>query len=271
MTSSIVIYHHAVSELKSLIETLVKCKEMQAVYVVDNSSVSTDGFSELGVRYIFNNKNMGYGAAHNIAIRQAIELGADYHLVINPDIECRATDMEQLVQYMNLHTDVGHLMPKVVYPDGETQYLCKLLPTPFDLIFRRFLPASWTEKHRARFELRATGYDQIMDVPYLSGCFMLLRIEALNNAGLFDERFFMYPEDIDLTRRIHQHYRTVFYPHVTITHHHAQESYKSPRLLWIHITNMIRYFNKWGWIWDAERRKTNMKIIGDIKNKAGET
>jgi GT2 family glycosyltransferase len=265
MTSSIVIYHHAVSELKSLIETLVQCKGMQAVYVVDNSFVPTEGFSELGVTYIFNNKNLGYGAAHNIAIRQAIELGADYHLVINPDIECPATDIEQLVQYMNLHTDVGHVMPKVVYPDGSTQFLCKLLPTPFDLIFRRFLPASWTEKQRARFELHASGYDKVMDVPYLSGCFMLLRVEALKKVGLFDERFFMYPEDIDLTRRIHQHYRTVFYPYVTITHHHAQESYKSPRLLWIHITNMIRYFNKWGWVFDAERKLVNKNTLANIQ------
>ena len=261
LTSSIVIYHHTVAELKSLIHELVNCKEMQAVYVIDNSPLPTDGFSELGVKYLFNNKNIGYGAGHNIALRQAMELGADYHLVINPDIECRAADIDQLVEFMNQHTDVGHLMPKVTYPDGRTQFLCKLLPTPFDLIFRRFLPASWTEKQRARFELRATGYDRIMDVPYLSGCFMLLRVEALKTVGLFDERFFMYPEDIDLTRRIHQQYRTVFYPHVKVVHHHAQESYKSPRLLWIHITNMIRYFNKWGWCWDVERRKINKKIL----------
>jgi len=259
LTSSIVIYRHTVAETKSLIHELLKCKDMQAVYVVDNSPMPTDGFSELGAKYIFNNKNLGYGAGHNIAIRQAIELDADYHLVINPDIECRAAVIEQLVEFMNQHAEVGHVMPKVVYPDGSTQYLCKLLPTPFDLIFRRFLPARWTENRRARFELRATGYDRIMDVPYLSGCFMLLRVEAMKKVGLFDERFFMYPEDIDLTRRIHAQYRTVFYPHVTITHHHAQASYKSPRLLWIHITNMIKYFNKWGWIWDDERKVINKK------------
>ena len=58
--------------------------------------------------------------------------------------------------------------------------------------------------------------------------------------------YFMYPEDIDLTRRIHEHYRTVMYPAVEITHNHAQGSYHSSRLLWIHITNMIKYFIKWG-------------------------
>ena len=75
---------------------------------------------------------------------------------------------------------------------------------------------------------------------------MFLRCDSLRKVGLFDPRYFMYPEDIDLTRRINQHYRTVMYPAVEITHNHAQGSYHSTRLLWIHITNMIKYFIKWG-------------------------
>ena len=271
LNASIVLYKHKVAEITPLVEILRKSGVVNEVYLVDNSPNEQSEFRRLEVNYIFNNKNLGYGVAHNIALKKSIANSTPYHLVVNPDITFNPNVLTELVNYMDANVEIGHVMPKVIYPDGRTQFLCKLLPTPFDLIFRRFLPASWTEKQRARFELRATGYDKVMDVPYLSGCFMLLRIEALKNVGLFDERFFMYPEDIDLTRRIHQHYRTVFYPHVTITHHHAQESYKSPRLLWIHITNMIRYFNKWGWCWDAERRKTNKKIIGDITNKAGET
>ena len=131
------------------------------------------------------------------------------------------------------------------------QYLAKQLPTPFDLFARRFLPKSWTKKRTAYFENHAF-YQQpdyktkLLDVPYLSGCFMFLRTDALRKVGLFDPRYFMYPEDIDLTRRIHEHYRTVMYPAVEITHNHAQGSYHSSRLLWIHITNMIKYFIKWG-------------------------
>jgi GT2 family glycosyltransferase len=152
-------------------------------------------------------------------------------------------------------------MPKVLYPDGKIQYLCKLLPTPFDLIFRRFLPAKWTESRMEKFEMRKTGYNKLMQVPYLSGCFMFLRTEALKEIGLFDERFFMYPEDIDLTRRIHRKYQTVFYPDVSIVHHHAQSSYLNLKMLRIHITNMILYFNKWGWVFDKERRKINNEIL----------
>ena len=92
-------------------------------------------------------------------------------------------------------------MPKVYYPNGELQYLCKLIPTPFDLMFKRFLPSSIVERRMIKFQLRFTKYNKIMNVPYLSGCFMFFRISALQDIGLFDERFFMYPEDIDITRR----------------------------------------------------------------------
>jgi len=105
----------------------------------------------------------------------------------------------------------------------------------------------------------------LLDVPYLSGCFMLFRTEALKEVGLFDERFFMYPEDIDLTRRIHAKYRTVFYPEVSIIHHHAQSSYLNLKMLFIHITNMVKYFNKWGWILDKERKIINKKILEQLK------
>lgn len=90
---------------------------------------------------------------------------------------------------------------------------------------------------------------------------MLLRAAALREVGLFDERFFMYPEDIDITRRIHRHFQTIFYPHVSIIHDHAQGSYKSPKLLWIHIINLCKYFNKWGWIIDRERKEVNKRVI----------
>lgn len=167
---------------------------------------------------------------------------------------------------MDKNTEVGHLMPKVFYPNGEMQYLCKLIPTPFDLFIRRFLPISWAKWRVEKFEMRKTGYNKIMDVPYLSGSFMFLRTKALEEVGLFDERFFMYPEDIDLTRRIHRKYRTVFFPNVSIIHHHAKSSYLSFKMLVIHSINLIKYFNKWGWIFDSERRELNEKIQKSIQS-----
>jgi GT2 family glycosyltransferase len=112
--------------------------------------------------------------------------------------------------------------------------------------------------------MRASGYDKVMDVPYLSGCFMFFRTEALREVGLFDERFFLYPEDIDITRRMRRKFRTVYYPEVSIIHQHAHSSYENFHMLWIHMFNMIKYFNKWGWFCDKERKVVNQEIMKQL-------
>jgi GT2 family glycosyltransferase len=117
-----------------------------------------------------------------------------------------------------------------------------------------------TEKRNKRYELRDLDLSRPVNAPYLSGCFMMLRTQAVVEAGLFDERFFMYPEDIDLTRRIHRNYLTLYHPQWTITHAHARSSYKNKHMLRIHIQNMCRYFNKWGWFSDPERQTFNRSL-----------
>ena len=262
---SIVLYKHAVDEVLPLLNCLRKSPLVSEVFLIDNSPTVRDEFKALDAIYIFNAKNIGYGAGHNIAIRQTLRHDVPYHLVLNPDVVFESDILMKIAAFMNNNSNVGLLMPKVYYPNGEIQYLCKLLPTPFDLIFRRFLPKSWTEKRTTIFELRSSGYNRIINVPYLSGCFMFLRMEAVRQVGMFDERFFMYPEDIDLTRRIHRKYRTVFYPEVSVIHQHVQGSYLVGRLLFIHIKNMIKYFNKWGWIFDNERRIINKETLKQLK------
>ena len=261
VNASIVLYNHTPVEIAPLVDTLRKSGIVSNIFLIDNSPVENPDFKTIGANYQFTGKNTGYGSAHNIAIRQTLEHDLPYHLVINPDISFEPSILSDIDEFMNNNSDIGLLMPKIFYPNGEIQYLCKLIPTPFDLIFRRFLPKRWTQKRTEKFELRSSGYNRVLEVPYLSGCFMFLRTEAIRKVGLFDERFFMYPEDIDLTRRIHRQYRTVFYPNVSIVHHHAHSSYGSTRMLFIHMVNMIKYFNKWGWVFDKERRIVNKEII----------
>lgn len=264
INASIVIYNHQPAEIIPLIKALENSPNISTVFIIDNSEKKNDQFENLNVKYIFNNQNLGYGKANNIAIRQSIEENINYHLVLNPDIIFESEILQKLEFYMDKNTDIGLLMPKILYPDGEIQYLCKLIPNPFDLIFRRFLPESMSKKQQYRFELRASGYNKLLNVPYLSGSFMFLRVETLKNTGLFDERFFMYPEDIDLSRRIHKRYRTVFYPEVRVIHEHEKGSYKNKKLLFIHIKNMIKYFNKWGWFFDKERKEINKEILKQL-------
>jgi len=263
---SLVIYKHRISDVRQLLKTLSECALVNNICIVDNSPAPSQDFRGEKITSFFSGANLGYGAGHNIAIRKTIKQKIPYHLVINPDIEIDPDVPEKLLKYAEENPEIGHIMPLVLYPNGKVQYLCKLLPSPFDLIFRRFLPASWFRKRIERFELRHSGYNKPMEVPYLSGCFMFFRTDALMKAGLFDERFFMYPEDIDLTRRIRKYYKTVFFPGVNVVHKHEQGSYKSLRMLMIHLLNMIRYFNKWGWFFDRDRRETNKAILKQIED-----
>lgn len=246
----------------------------KCLYLVDNSPANDliDIIEHPNVIYITKQSNLGFGKAHNLAIKKAIEQNAKYHLVLNPDIYFEENVLAELIKYMDENPIVGNIMPKIVYPNNKIQYVCKLLPTPMDLILRRFIPfKSWKNKRNEKYELRISGYDKIMNIPYLSGCFMLLRVDVLKEIGLFDENIFMYIEDTDLNRRIHRKYKTIFYPFVKVVHKYQKESYKSKRLLRIHIQSAIYYFNKYGWIIDKERTKYNKEILKYITQKVVKT
>ena len=172
---SIVTYQNTDDIVKRGINSTLNTNLITRIYIIDNSP--TDKIRGLcdnpKINYIFNNANIGYSRGHNIAIRKAMEQKSRYHLVLNPDIYFAKGTIEKLYDFMENNPDIGLAMPKILYPDGSIQYLCKLIPTPMDLIRRRFFPASkYLDKRNFLYELRFTGYDKIMDVPYLSGCFM---------------------------------------------------------------------------------------------------
>jgi GT2 family glycosyltransferase len=224
--------------------------DFELIIVDNNSSDSTVSIIEKdfkNVRLIKNEKNVGFGAAHNIAI----ELGkGKYHLVINPDIIFTENTIEKLINFMEENSDVGLVSPKIIFPDGRIQYLCKRSPCLFNLCIRRFAPGFIQKLFKKRidyFEMRETGYNKIMDVYYLSGSFMLFRKNVLEKIGGFDENIFMYFEDADITHRIGEISRALFYPYTSVVHLWERGSYKNIKLLFISLVSTAKYFNKWGW------------------------
>jgi GT2 family glycosyltransferase len=266
ITASIVIYNSPKKELQAVV-TCTTNSSINTVYIIDNAE--NDNLKEFvqnlseKVVYIQGYGNVGYGAAHNIAIRKSIEIGAKSHIILNPDIEFTEGTIEKLTAFMDEQPGVGLVMPKVLYSNGNIQYLCKLLPTPVDLFFRRFLFFVPRKQERTRrYELHNLDHSKVhFDIPSLSGCFMMFRVDVLRQIGGFDERFFMYMEDIDLCRRVHSISQTVFFPSATIVHHYEKGSYKNFRLLWYHIISAVRYFNKWGWFFDKRRKEINKKYL----------
>lgn len=264
ITASIVLYHSDEVEIKHVIECFKSSSLRLKMYLVDNSA--NDDLKHLGdlenVEYIYMAKNVGYGAAHNVAItKSATE--SPYHLVLNPDISFQSEILDQAYEYMEKNSNVGMLSPKIVYPDGRPQFMCRMLPTPFDLIIRRFLPKflkPFFKKPLENYILSGLDHNSIHNIPNLPGSFMLLRNKAIAEVGGFDEKFFMYLEDIDLTRRIHAKYRTEFYPKIKVIHALEQGSYKSKKLLQYHIESAFYYFKKWGWLIDRERTEINHSL-----------
>ena len=193
------------------------------------------------VKYIPSPTNIGYGAGHNIVLSNLIN-SSDFHFIFNPDIYFEPDAIQQMIERMQQDESIGQLMPKVIYPDGRLQYLCKLIPTPMDLLVRRFFLGPLkviAERQAGKFELRFTGYSREMDVPYLSGCFMLFRTSALKKVGLFDERFFMYKEDCDLAYRLYlAGLKTVIVPEALIYHDRSSGSGKQN--VFKKITNRFR-------------------------------
>lgn len=265
ITSSIVTYKNDFKTLRKAINSLLNTEMAVRLFVIDNSP--SDEIRQIcndnNIEYIFNNANIGFGAGHNIAIQKVLGL-SKYHLVTNPDVYFAGGNLEKLYDFMENNKDVGLVMPKILYPDGSLQYLCKKLPTPFDLMGRRFLPdflKPLFQKRLTDFELRDMNYNEIVEVPYLSGCFMFIRTAIFKEIGMFDERFFMYLEDTDLCRRIGEKYKTIYYPEAVVYHDYAKESYKNKKLLIVHANSAIKYFNKWGWFFDKNRKKLNERKL----------
>lgn len=258
---SIVAYNTPNDELAQCLSRLnALC--VKRITVVDNSrnSLTKQLCDGMGNVCYVESENVGYGAGHNKAILRSIDDGIDFHLVLNSDVSFNGDDLNLMVGYMAEHPDVVLLQPKILSLNGQMQYTARLLPTPLDLILRRFLPKWIMRKRRRRYELQHVDHSKIFEAPYFQGSFMLMRTDALRECGGFDERFFMYPEDIDLSRRLHGIGRTIYHPGFTIVHAHRAASYKSAKMLWIHCKNMIRYFNKWGWVFDSSRKNINKTL-----------
>jgi GT2 family glycosyltransferase len=244
--------------IRGTLEALMKHLPVQmpaSVTVVDNRS--TDSTREIlrdcALRHerlsvIENDRNVGFGQAHNRVIRDA---QSTYHAICNPDILVESDVFTPLASFLHERPDVGMVCPKFVFPDGRLQPNNHLHPSLLDLFLRRFLPESL---HRlfavrlARYEMRDVGYDNVHDVPFVSGAFMFCRTNVLQQIGAFDDRYFLYFEDADLSRKFQARgLRTVFNPRVTVIHAWERAAHKDWFMAWTLLINAIRYFNKWGY------------------------
>ncbi len=247
ISASIVTYNdgeEAAAACRSLIENTKRYP--LRLYVIDNSE--TDDTAKCiqdisGVTLLRQHKNIGFGAAHNRVLEK--ELGK-YHFIVNPDITVSSDVLSDLTDMFEENPDIVKCCPKICNPDGSEQKLPKERPTVKRLFLGRLAPLGGIfKKIRDEYIWADRELDKITDINFCTGCFCGIRSELFKALGGFDERYFMYLEDVDLTMRAKKYGRVVINPSVSVTHAWHRDSAKSIKYLAIHITSSVKFLIKW--------------------------
>lgn len=193
--------------------------------------------------------NLGYGRGHNLAMN-----GADFHLVLNPDVSLSQTALYEGLSYMLSHPRTVLLSPKVVDRNGDNLHPCKRYPTVLDLGLRGFAPQSLKDKFStrlSRYEMReiSARTEPVVGVDIVSGCYMLVRSEALAAIGGFDERFFLYFEDFDLSLRLGRVGEVVYLPAMEVAHYGGNAAKKGLRHIALFAQSAWKFYQRHGWRW----------------------
>jgi len=201
------------------------------IFVVDNNSV--DGSCKM-IRRLFptvilieNNSNLGFAKANNQAIRKAT---GEFILLLNPDTVVEKGTFRKAIEYISSQADFGGLGVKMI--DGNGLFLPESkrgFPSP-KVAFYKLSGLATLFPHSKTFNKYHLGYlnnEEINEVDVLSGAFMLIRKNVLDEIGLLDETYFMYGEDIDLSYRIvNAGYKNIYFPKTTIIHYKGQSTQK---------------------------------------------
>jgi len=244
----------------SLFKELNKIDLDVQVTVVDNAS--GDGIDEFlkekfpQVKCIMRDENAGMGSAQNVGI-EAVE--AKYYFALNPDTEFFPDQhtIQRLYDFMEENPKVGMVGPRIQYPDGSLQYSCWRFPTFLQPLYSRSsLGQKGKGKERADYYfMKDFDHQKTIPVDALMGSAMFVRGKALDVVGGFDDRFWMYFEDIDWCRRMWEVGWPVYYVHdIVLTHIHGRGSAKVPgiinallknKLARAHLASWLKYFWKW--------------------------
>ena len=214
----------------------------------DDFELLTQTLWKKSFHFIRSDKNLGYAAGHNEAVRKC---QSDYHLILNPDVLLDSSALIYALDYLKAHPQTVLVSPQAYSENGDRQYLCKSYPSVFDLFLRGFTPL-WCQaifaQRLADYELRGkTEQNAFVDVPIASGCFMLMRKQSFDSVGGFSEKFFLYFEDFDLSIKLSKLGHLAYVPEVNIMHFGGQAAKKGIGHIMLFGRSMCLFFNRHGW------------------------
>lgn len=236
----VIVNYNTRAHLRACLESVLASRDVAfLIYVVDNHS--SDGSAEMvqaefpQVHLIASPINGGYAYANNLALRQilALEPPPPFVLLLNPDTVLPPDALARMLEFFAAHPEAGIAGPKLVMENGKLDKACRRsFPSPELSMYHVLrLDALFPKSRRfARYEMTFCDEDEMIEVDSVVGAFMMMRTQALQQAGLLDEAFFMYGEDLDLAMRIKQRgWKVYYYPAVQVLHYKRQSSRHSPR------------------------------------------
>ena len=247
-SACIVVYKGADEAARAARSLLEHTQYPLEIYLVDNNS--PDGAGQAlekmpfpdNVHVVRLAENVGFGKGHNAVIPM---LTSCYHFVVNPDITLEEDSISALCSWMDDHPDVVMATPRLKYPSGEEQYTAKRRPT-FAALLARQLPLPFLKGVERHYLMLDEDLSIPREIDFCTGCFFVIRTDVFRRMGGFDESYFMYVEDADITREA-QKYGKVFYVPVTYVHHAwHRDPNKKLRSFTMQIRSMLHYWHKWG-------------------------
>jgi GT2 family glycosyltransferase len=215
------------------------------ILVVDNSSTDSSVACARkhfeNVRVIETGRNAGFAAACNQGAWMA---SGEFLLFHNPDVYLDAGVVKRLLEVCRSEEKAGAVAGRMRFPDGRFQATCRNFPTVGNLLFSRGSVLSYFYRKAARYTL--PDYQSLTEVPAVAGTLMMVKRDVFVSLGGFDERFFMYMEDTDLSLRLRRAgYRNLFVPDAGGVHAWGQGS-QTGRLKrrWYHHLSVWKYFLK---------------------------
>ena len=249
ITGSVVTYNNDKTIercLRSVLkETADKDYEFE-LYVYDNgSSDKTVSIIEKQfpqVNLVKDTENKGFGAGHNAIIKR---VKSDYHFVINPDIYLDMDTIGGLTAYLEEHREAGLITPRILNNDGTEQFLPKYCPTIRYVIISKFPGFKYL---RRRYTRQDENLSEPTEIEFCTGCFFGARTKYLKSKKGFSNRYFMYCEDSDLSKRVRDEgKKIIFYPDYTAYHNWQRDNTGNIKGVIRFLKSLVVFFNKWGW------------------------
>lgn len=219
------------------------------IVIVENASGDDLSGLEQEYKVIESPKNIGMGAGNNLGIKNS---NGEFILISNPDIVYEPDTIKSLLEELKKDKSIGLIGPQLLNPDGSLQYSCARFPKLYIPILRRTFVGRFFPASIRRYLMKDESHDEVIEADWLLGaCFMVRRPE---DGKLFDERYFMYFEDVDLCRQLNNKgLKVIYFPLVKVIHDHIRASAQKPwhqallkdRIAREHVISALKYFYKW--------------------------